>query len=271
MCIRDREAHHIVEEIQRKYDRFKQDPTVVIDPEGGREHCGMNVVDVGKPVLPTPKGMGLDIQWSWNGARDRLEWLKSGLTTALDAKRRWVGPLAPNGRVVLTVTKTSGMGENMLSLELRRRGSDGNELLHSVSVVVHENEVCANEPAVKDVQGRWEVAGAVAADHIVDYFRSIQIDVPVTNTATSRYLLPGAEWWTDKRPAKVAGGIAWSVGDLALAGGGVLLLGLSINERNNYAQGSGSLAHANDMEYVGFGLLGAFVAERIIWGLVGSE
>ena len=171
-----------------------------------------------------------------------------------------VRPSAPFSRVHLTWRRTS----DALKVELWYRTETGTR------EPLFEETIAGN----KLVELPAYLAAQRIANNIVNYYERVKrTSSPVTTPfKTSRtLLLPGAEWWTDDDDYRVAGGIAWSTLDVGLLGGGVLLVGLSIRERNNYAMRSGSLDRASDMERAGFGLLGAFLVERIVWGLVGPK
>ena len=266
-----REAERVIRGIRLSYDRLRQDPVIDRDTEGTLQRCGMEFQDVGDPIPPAPRGLGIavDAKLEALGQKQR-KWFEAGLTRRLQLKRRWIGPLnAPRG-APLVIGATSAAGKYRLSLDLHRPNEPKGRSIRALSVVVDEKQECT-DPLVKEKEGRWTTAGETAAERIIDYYRSVEVEVPVANDNVSRFLLPGAAWWDSDNGYKAAGGIAWSVGDVALLGSGVLLVGLSIKERNDYAKGEGSLDHASNLQYVGFGLLAGFVVERILWAFVGTE
>ena len=207
--------------------------------------------------------MTLQGQWA---DKERGSSLEHRLGYDLTQRRHLVGPVGPNGLVVLRMTSRPPVdAAHRVSFELERK--EGGRLL-AFSLVVDERAEC-DDPLNESRQTRWELAGSLAAERIARYFSTVE--TKVTGATAGRLLIPGVEWWESDSLGKQIGGIAWSIGDVALLGSGVLMLGLSINERNAFAEGSGSLDKANTFQYVGFGLLGAFLVERIVWAALPSE
>lgn len=264
-------ADHLVGRLQMTFDNvsFGVVSTVV---EADHESCGIAFKPRDPPpVLPPPSRPGISVgQRDWTfGSQERV-WFESGLMPTLARQENWVGP-APAAQAKVAIETATVRAGDLHTVELTLKSTQGQapRTLYRFAIVVDVGRDCSDEPLVASLASRWQYAGMMAAARISDYFKSVPLPVP--QAKVSRYLLPGAEWWKAEQPAKRVGGIAWSVGDVGLLGGGVALVGLSIRERNAYARREGSLDYATDLQYAGFALLGGFLVERVLWAALGTD
>jgi hypothetical protein len=262
---RERQVAKLIKEIQMRFDNREHGP---LQPVGDpRERCGMKFEQITAPRLPAPRAPGVRLQRDWAAAATKQAPFEAGFDAPYAWKAQWTGPRRETAPVTLRIL--TKQYEATYRVEVALRDTAQRADLYAFAVIVDEAEPCPEDPLVASWQARWQAAGASAAERVVDYFKTVEVNKQ--NAAVSRLLLPGAAWWDSDKPAKAIGGYVWSAGDVGLLGSGVLLIGLSINERNRAAEGTGSLKVSQNLQYVGFGLLAGFLVERVVWAFVGTE